>query len=203
VGLNSGRIFWSSAHTDVNGGSQGKCLGGLVGTNVVGKIVSCCARGGLAGEDSLGGLVGNNVEGVILDCYAQGSISEHFGLHSGGLVGYNRAGVIVNCYAGAVLWNGGERWDWGGLIGFQSPRFIGEGRVIGSTVANSFWDVEISGVSVSSGGMALSTSQMHRRESFTGWDFDHVWTIHEGKDYPRLRWENGQEETGPVTYYGL
>jgi hypothetical protein len=30
---------------------------------------------------------------------------------------------------------------------------------------------------------------MNRQASFTGWDFETVWTICEGKDYPRLRWE--------------
>jgi hypothetical protein len=30
---------------------------------------------------------------------------------------------------------------------------------------------------------------MKRRGSFSGWDFDGVWTICEENGYPRLQWE--------------
>jgi hypothetical protein len=30
---------------------------------------------------------------------------------------------------------------------------------------------------------------MKRQASFIEWDFETVWMICEGKDYPRLRWE--------------
>ena len=37
----------------------------------------------------------------------------------------------------------------------------------------------------------LPTAQMQTAAPFlaAGWDFEHVWTICEGQDYPRLRWE--------------
>ncbi|MBP7052225.1 MAG: hypothetical protein KBE65_14530 [Phycisphaerae bacterium] len=189
VGLNAGRILWSSAYTDVWGDSKGGSLGGFAGTNLGGRIASCHAAVSLTGSDYLGGFVGNNVEGVITDCYAQGTILTHYSPYSGGLVGHNRGGVIVNCYAATVLWTGSESEDWGGLIGVGSPRFYTGGRVVGDAVGNSFWDTEVSGVSVSDGGEGLLTSQMYQKKTFVGWDFESTWTICEGKDYPRLQWE--------------
>jgi len=38
-------------------------------------------------------------------------------------------------------------------------------------------------------GQPLNDGQMRLRASFVGWDFESVWTICEGKGYPRLRWE--------------
>jgi hypothetical protein len=51
-----------------------------------------------------------------------------------------------------------------------------------------------------SAGTGLSFSQMQRQSSFIGWDFaeetangtEDIWTICEGRDYPRLWWENVQ-----------
>lgn len=38
-------------------------------------------------------------------------------------------------------------------------------------------------------GQPLNDGQMRLQASFAGWDFESVWTICEGKGYPRLRWE--------------
>jgi hypothetical protein len=195
VGLNTGRIFHSYALTDVFGDSKSSCLGGLVGVNLWGRIVSCHAKGKVTGEDYLGGLAGNNVEGTITDCYARGSVStEGFSLYSGGLVGRNQAGTIVNCYAATVLCNVNEEWDWGGLVGKNWPSAAAAGVIIKGAIANSFWDIEFSGVRVSDGGTGLATAQMYQQGTFVTWDFNDMWIICEGKDYPRLQWENVQCE---------
>ena len=39
-------------------------------------------------------------------------------------------------------------------------------------------------------GLALTAVQMKQQASFADWDFDETWAICEGKDYPRLRWED-------------
>jgi hypothetical protein len=41
-------------------------------------------------------------------------------------------------------------------------------------------------------GVFLTDAQMKQQSSFIGWDFENVWTICEGKDYPRLGWERVQ-----------
>jgi len=43
-------------------------------------------------------------------------------------------------------------------------------------------------------GTALSDSEMRQQASFINWDFDTIWMICEGKDYPRLQWEQIQCE---------
>jgi hypothetical protein len=30
---------------------------------------------------------------------------------------------------------------------------------------------------------------MKQQATFAGWDFTNIWTINEGNDYPRLKWE--------------
>lgn len=60
-----------------------------------------------------------------------------------------------------------------------------------TTLVNSFWDTEVSGISVSDGGVGLTSSEMQMRDTFetAGWDFEDVWMICEGEDYPHLQWE--------------
>lgn len=38
-------------------------------------------------------------------------------------------------------------------------------------------------------GDPLTIAQMKQRASFSHWDFEKIWTICEGEDYPRLWWE--------------
>jgi hypothetical protein len=65
-------------------------------------------------------------------------------------------------------------------------------------VEDSFWNVETSGVSTSAGGTGLTDSQMCDISTFlnAGRDFENVWMICEGGDYPRLRWEGLECEAG-------
>ena len=83
------------------------------------------------------------------------------------------------CYStGAV--NGTVSYP-GGLIGFE---YYG-------TVTGSFWDMLTSGQTSSAGGTGRTTAQMKTQSTFSsaGWDFINIWSILEGLDYPRLRWE--------------
>ena len=34
-----------------------------------------------------------------------------------------------------------------------------------------------------------TTTAMQKKNTYTGWDFGDIWTIDEGNDYPRLKWE--------------
>ena len=56
---------------------------------------------------------------------------------------------------------------------------------IGEIITNSFYDSEKINISEKPG--ALTTEQMKKQASFQGWDFDKIWTIKEGVDYPKLR----------------
>ncbi len=57
-------------------------------------------------------------------------------------------------------------------------------------VYSCFWDSDLYKPTEPLGkGTGLPTSEMKRKEpfEFAGWDFENVWYIDEGKDYPRLR----------------
>ena len=115
----------------------------------------------------------------------------------GGLVGYNtserggrdtwRSGRVSQCYsAGSVR----GKDPVGGLIGYIDYH---------SEVTGSFWDTETSGQAESAGGTGKTTAEMQTAKTFldAGWDFvgetkngtEDIWTICEGRGYPRLAWE--------------
>ena len=146
-----------------------------MGRNRDGTIFTSAARGDVRGNEDAGGLVGENT-GSIIQCYATGDVS--YGEGVGGLVSYN-GGTIAECYAaGHVTGYEGEA---GGLVANGPP----------DNVIRSFWDVETSACSESSGGVGLTTEAMQGAQIYldAGWDFAGTWMICEGIDYPRLQWE--------------
>ena len=76
-----------------------------------------------------------------------------------------------------------------------------------TTSGDCFWDTQTSKQTTSSGGgTGKTTAEMQTAKTFldAGWDFvgettngtEDIWWILEGKDYPRLWWEAG-DETSP------
>jgi hypothetical protein len=55
VGSNWGRIYFSHALVDVWGGEKGQSVGGLVGINLLSRIVGCYSGGEVTGWEYLGG----------------------------------------------------------------------------------------------------------------------------------------------------
>ncbi len=177
--------------------------GGLVGLHR-GMIRRCYAQASLfSGGHNIGGLTGSN-QGIIEESYALVSLTSTVGT-SGGLVGHcGSGGAITNSYAlGSVITTSTSV---GGLVGLLNGGatisqsyaaclvsgnaavggLVGAGD--GSNVFQSFWDTEISGQSVSVGGISRTTAQMYQDATFIGWNFTDVWWIDEGNNYPRLRW---------------
>jgi hypothetical protein len=154
--------------------SAKRSAGGLVGYNRTGEVVQSHTAGHVAGGDRIGGLLGFNESGYAGDCYAIVSVAGESLV--GGLIGESRH-LITNCYAaGRVV--GRDRA--GGLVGAGSRIVYG-----------SFWDLETTGQSTSSGGVPKSSAQMRMAETFFFWNAcsdETPWTIEEG-DYPRLAWE--------------
>ncbi|MBP7049469.1 MAG: hypothetical protein KBE65_00475 [Phycisphaerae bacterium] len=180
-------------------------VGGLLGSAGI-KVLGCFATGDVTGDNCVGGLAGSSSGRIrmIVNCYATGAVhgprvavddpGETAGgdaamrirfppapqpdSFAGGLVGSN-SGLIQNCYStGPVHRTRGA----GGLVGDSES-----GRVAGS-----FWDIETSGQTTSTGGVGRTTAQMESAVTFLGWgalDSEGAWTIEEGVDYPRLSWE--------------
>jgi len=168
---------------DVNIIGSGGNIGALAGYSDKGSIVACFSRGSVTGDDQhVGGLVGYNL-GSIAACYSRGSVSGH--VMVGGLVGRNDWGSIATSYSSASVTGTAEG---GGLVGGY-----------GGAVNSSFWDMQTSGQTSSSGGTGKTTAEMQMASTFrnAGWDFvdeaangtEDIWWILEGQDYPRLWWE--------------
>ncbi|MCX8065217.1 MAG: hypothetical protein N3G21_08610 [Candidatus Hydrogenedentes bacterium] len=90
----------------------------------------------------------------------------------------------MECYAFSSVF--GEYYV-GGLVARETgptPQYI-----------SSYWDIEKSGISESEGGVGKTTSEMKRRSTYVGWDFESTWDIIETQTYPWLR------ALGPVESY--
>jgi hypothetical protein len=196
-------------------------IGGLVGFNTgyydnnnvryLGTIARCYAKGSvLSGGNNVGGLVGINDDGdtgfglcSVTDCYATGTVTGTG--YVGGLIGYNHSGggrppysiiAISNCYAAGKVT--AKTSNVGGLV---SPGSF--------STSNCFWDIETTGKTTSGSGTGKTSAEMMTLSTFTsaGWDFvgetangpNDVWFIREGKEYPRLAWENNKPiaDAGP------
>ena len=177
AGWSGGPIEDCIAAVDVICTTGGGYIGGLIGRSGCNASGSCATGVVFVGVDSwrVGGLVGAVQQGRVTDCYATSSVSG--GSTIGGLIGLHDGTLVERCYAA------------GGVSGLDHVGgLIGDGS---GPVSSCFWDTAVTGQSRSQGGVGKTTTEMQRAETFkaAGWDFDHVWTIEEGSDYPRLRWE--------------
>ena len=189
VGKNEGRIVNCFATGNISGGHCSSALGGLAGTGGGYAWYARIDRSYAAGNvscgnycDSIGGLAGSNGSGGgIHDCYATGSVtSGQEGRYIGGLVGENALGTVVRCYAAGSVLAGSSGTTLGGLVGAKG---------LGTATACYFLAPADGGGPDNGAGVFLTDVQMKQRASFVGCDFEGVWTICEGKDYPRLWWE--------------
>ncbi len=189
VGDNSAGVIMSSySTTSVSGNFY---TGGLVGINYEGTITACYSNGSVCGDSCVGGLVGGNEnEGAITSCYSNGSVAGN-GHSVGGLVGYNNSAIMWSYSVGMVT---GDDHNVSGFVGANNQ----------GTIMSSFWDVDTSGWSSSSGGTGLTTSQMKDIDTYldAGWDFENE-TINGTEDtwfmpirsYPGLSWSKDQYPT--------
>jgi len=166
---------------DVNITASDDYAGGLVGING-GTLTGCHSTGVVSGRTDVGGLAGDNW-GTVAQCYSACAVSGDNGV--GGLMGANSNGTVRNCYSnGPVLGTGRN----GGLMAYNL-----------GVVIHCFWDIQTSGQTTSAGGTGKKTAEMKTASTFleAGWDFvgetangtEDIWRILQGKDYPRLWWE--------------
>ena len=120
-------------------------IGGLVGAQSAGRIVSSYTKGDVSGGDSgggykrIGGLVGRQDGGFIISSYATGDVIGGDGTEEaiGGLVGHQSGATIISSYAtGEVEGQGGSADRVGGLVGYQSS---------GATIISSYATGGVSG----------------------------------------------------------
>ena len=166
----------------VNVHGTGNTVGGLVGWNEEGSILSCYSTALVSGGRSVGGLVGVNA-GSITSSYSTGSVSGEERV--GGLVGNNYGDIAASYSAAAVS---GDEYV-GGLAG---QNYTG-------SVTSSLWDVETSALTISGAGVGLTTAEMMDPYmlGLNGFANDPNWILDAGRDYPRLAWEGTAGRTIP------
>lgn len=171
--------------------STNKNVGGIAGRDEVGTYYSCYSTGKVEGSDYVGGIVGSssNTGTVINNCFSLGKVTATGSSgHASGILGgsskiqyvTNVSSIVNNCFCAAEL-NGANRY----AIGYDQvvPR-------------NCYNDVEASGLTSSVYNVANRfTGQMLKKANYSGWDFETVWDIEEGKSYPYFQGVERPEES--------
>ncbi|MFC0215827.1 Ig-like domain repeat protein [Paenibacillus chartarius] len=199
----------SYATGNVTGGGS---IGGLIGENTAGPVEYAYATGDvIANRNNTGGLIpggliGHNGLGNVSKSYATGNIyvSNHDYIIAGGFIGRQGTSTIDNSYAtGNVIYEGTATSTFmGGFIGGSGGSIVNAysaGKVEGPgssnygfsdsgvTVTSSYFDTETSGMGSTGKGTPKTTEEMRTASTFVNWDFNNIWIIKEGQDYPRLR----------------
>ena len=148
-----------------------------------GVISSSYATGTIRGGDSAGGLVGDN-HGRITNSYTNVSVSG--GSFIGGIVGCNyRSGTVTNSYTVPRI--NSSKGSRGGILGNEN-----------GSVANSYWDMNVSGIYRGTYGLGQTTIQMQEpiaagstpTDIYYGWSAS-VWDFGATEQYPALKYSDG------------
>ena len=191
----------------------GYAVGALVGGSS-GTIRDCSSIDTMVtAHGGAGGLVGRVDMGVVEYCTARsevsairfvedipGSLSDNYTVSASGFAGYvDNDGTIDNCYCASIVVS---EEDASGFVDYSNGTIQScycTGTVTGIDIAgftdinsgaisNCYWDQGI-GASSSDGAVSLPTEQMKAMSSYAGWDFESVWRMCDGMNYPRLQWE--------------
>lgn len=189
-------LFVNISKKGITGGSS---VGGICGSLSYGNIENCMVTGDISGYQYVGGIVGRNNDNyysssIISQCASSGNIIATDD-EVGGILGLKYGSCsIENCYSIANVKAEGSYPDTYG-IGEGAEKCYFAGTIystnmdkvypIAYSYSNSYYDSEKTKISGKTG--ALTTKQMKQQASFQGWDFDKIWTIQEGVDYPKLR----------------
>lgn len=173
-------------------------VGGLI-AHVVGggEIQDCYALGPVHGSTKVGGLIGMAWRCCIVRCFSAGQVTGQE--HTGGLVGENESVRNPEKLAGYPPCQFVVEEIKGSPSSPDKPMWQ---HIYRPAILSCFWDAESSrmarglgsGADAQGGIVRATTAEMRKAATFRnfGWDFDEVWTIREGQDYPRLRWEQAE-----------
>ena len=168
-------------HCNSTGSASGsKCVGGFAGVNGS-DINNCYSTGTVTGggnSNALGGLVGSNPYNNISNCYSTGPVTcGNSSIYIGGLVGWNWYANISNSYSTGAVTYGSSSSYLGGMVG---------GNFSGSISRSYFRNT----AGPNNGcGTPLTDAQMKQKSSFVTWDFNTLWHICQGTNYPKLIWQ--------------
>ncbi|MCL2350264.1 MAG: DUF6531 domain-containing protein, partial [Defluviitaleaceae bacterium] len=225
VGVNSGAITRSYSTAFVSGGGF---VGGFAGSNSGEISQSFSMGDVRTNTSYIGGFVGGMLGETsrIQNSFTISNITTNNYLMSSGFIGHLIAGTITNSFAVSNSPNGFHHSGGAGALAFAahnlidipgaqyiqnietlvrmrgfmpfgSSDYIEPLAALSSNVVNSFFDSDRA-----DGGFlqaeGRTTQQMMSRSTFTGWDFNTIWNIEEGQNYPFLRGMPRPDLTPPV-----
>lgn len=184
-------LFVNISKKGITGGGR---VGGICGSLSYGNIENCMVTGDISGYQYVGGIVGYSIDysSIISQCASSGNVIAIDDCVGGILGYYDGSCSIKNCYSIANVKTEGSYSSSVYGIGGSAENCYFAGTIsggnyvypIGRYNTNSYYDYEKTNISDEG---ALTTKQMKQQASFQGWDFDKIWTIQEGVDYPKLR----------------
>ncbi|MBP7052017.1 MAG: hypothetical protein KBE65_13465 [Phycisphaerae bacterium] len=187
-----------SAECDVHGRYfTGGCFGSTTGSTTT----TTYARGAVTGESWMGGFAGQVLYATVSDSYCVAAVAGERKV--GGFAGCCREERLARCYAAATATASDTDSECplaGAFIAHMGSFNDDCADNCPIDISACFWDADLSGPLPAIGNCPfdilwltrLPTAQMQTADPFldAGWDFESTWTICEGKDYPRLQWEN-------------
>lgn len=203
VGGNLSTILQSNATGKIivsNTGASSTChVGGICGQNYMdlASVPSTAARCwsncdiNVSATDShaaVGGAFGSCYPGTAADCYSLGSLREgnepalRF-QNGGGFVGLALQTTITNCFCTMEPFSVGQGKPADHVV-------MAFGNLANTTATGCFWNKTLTNWGTDTDGVTgMTTSQMKTASTFAAWDMTDTWTICQGTNYPRLRWQ--------------
>ncbi len=165
-----GTIVTSAATGSVNGT---EAIGGLIGHSENATVTNSFTMGQTAGTESVGGLIGDATDTDIHGSFATGSVDGERVV--GGIAGAGTDSTIEESYAAVELTTTDNS---NGLIGIPAN----------ATATNTVFDREVAGFDpgTSQSRTTENMSGTTATETMEGFDFTDTWTATDG--YPQLRW---------------
>jgi hypothetical protein len=196
---NAGDIS-SSAYGAFDDAPMGSDAGGIVGFLSGGTISNCYNTGNISAAGfgaRAGGIAAVALDGMISNCYNTGDISASatiatiatIEVYAGGLAGWvNNVGAISNSIVLSAFVKAeseGSTRQRSFLIGHSNDNLVIKSNNMAlSSIADCVDDT-----GDGSGGALISLDQARQQSTYEalGWDFDAVWAMVPGYDYPQLR----------------
>ncbi len=174
--------------------TPGYSAGGIVGYSWEGLRISNCWNGGdITGEHFTGGIAGVINDDTdhsewrnITDSYNLGSISSV--QYAGGILGYdNDVASMERCYHMGTI---NDALYSGALAGFinSGEECILDCYILDGEIGATATGIEYTGVT------KVNEEDFGKKKTFTSFDFENVWCMRKGEDYPTLRMKTVESE---------
>jgi len=184
------------SNASVNGDST---TGGFVG-RCEGTITRCYATGQVTGKLQAGGFAGDGINCKLYYSFATGNVSGN--MQTGGFVGV--CTFVSDCYAtGEITTKSNLSGGFTGNTSYSpkisnsytishfSPPLPDTCTQTPAPPCSSCYFREDSRFTCNQKiATVLNLADMGKQSSFTGWNFDSIWTIQEGVTYPYFKWQN-------------